>query len=276
MTMDPRHSDRPAPETRPPRLEHRPERFARKPPPGLPSDLVGLNQQLTILHRTAGANEPILRGLLSAWESMQTPDGPARWLALARIAELTLLTAGAYADGCEFRAAGDLLATPAEVRIHLKGRRRPVIKPRHQPISTTLWPNSAGNPGAAWLRDNALFEVRHRALLPLLTEAMAASGRIAAPYREEFATRLEKVAGAIGFLSAWQIEDAADLYARLGASSPGARQFIQANLCRFSDVHFGVLGSLIDRSLRISAPGQPPQSEDPATDLIGPTGWSRR
>jgi hypothetical protein len=172
-------------------------------------------------------------------------------LTLARIAELTLLTAGAYADGCEFQAAGDLLVNPAEVRIYLKDHRLPVTKPRHGAVSTALRPDLGPDCAfMAWYRDNAILEVSRKALLPDLTEFMTASGRLPAPYIDRFKTRTGKVADAISFLSAWQVDDADDLHTRLLASSPDTRNFIEANLCRFSDVLFLEMGAMLGQAPR--------------------------
>jgi hypothetical protein len=208
--------------------------------------LATINTQLDRLHRGAGANEAGLRQLLIDWRATDAVDAATPWLVLARIAELTLLTAGAYADGCEFQAAGDLLVNPAKILIRLKGRREPVTKPRHVALSTALRPMADGHqPFIKWFRANALIEETQGPLLPKLAEIMAASGRIAPPWLADFTTRMEKVAETIGFLNAWKVEDAADLALRLKRSSPDTRSFIEANLCRFGDAHFMALGALI-------------------------------
>jgi hypothetical protein len=205
-----------------------------------------INTQLDRLHRQAGANEEALGRLLVTWRAHEPTDAPAYWLTLARIAELTLLTAGAYADGCEFQAAGDLLANPAQVRIHLKDRHLPVVKPRHGAISAALRSDLAPNRSfMAWFRDNAILEVTRRAILPDLTETMALSNRFAAPYIDHFKARTTKVVDAITFLSAWQVAHVDDLHTRLQASPPDTRDFIQANLCHFSDLYFTDMGALI-------------------------------
>jgi hypothetical protein len=209
-----------------------------------------INLQLDRLHRRAGANEAALGQLLTTWEAQETRDTPVSWLTLIRLAELALLTAGTYADACEFQAAGDLLSNPMEIRVHLNGQPEPLTKPRHLALSTALRPLADPHqPFTTWFRTNALLEVAQRALLPVLTEIMAASGRITAPYRDNFTTRMKKVTDTIGFLHAWQVDDAADLAIRLKSSPPDTRAFIEANLCRFSDARFMKLGALIARLL---------------------------
>lgn len=212
--------------------------------------LEDINTKLGVLHARCGANETKLKGLFDEWDAIGEAHAPAHWLTLARIAELTLLTAGGYADGCEFQAAGDLLANPAKVLIHLKDRREPVCKPRHAALSTALRPHVAsGHPFKAWYRANALRQVAQKALLPGLVERMATSGCLAAPYLDDFKTRMGKIADTIAFLSAWQIDHAHDLYARL-QSDPDTRRFIEANLCRFGDARFIALGALIAHTQR--------------------------
>jgi hypothetical protein len=224
-----------------------------------------INAQLERLHRQKGANEAALGQLLTAWGARGMADTPACWLTLARIAELTLLTAGAYADSCEFRAAGDLLANPRRIRVHLKGRPKPVTKPRHLALSTALRPRAEGHQAfKRWFRANALLEVAQGAILPVLTEIMTASGRIAAPYLDSFATRVKKVADTIGFLHAWQVDDAADLTIRLKNASPDSAAFIEATPRRFSDAHFRSLGTMIRQSLKY----RPPNDRHPSVDIV--------
>jgi hypothetical protein len=214
-----------------------------------------INVQLDRLHRRAGADEAALGQLLTTWEAQEIRDTPASWLTLIRLAELTLLTAGTYADGCEFQAAGDLLSNPMEIRVHLNGQPEPVIKPRHLALSTALRPLAdTHQPFKKWFRTSVLLEVTQRALLPVMTEIMLASGRITAPYLCTFTTRMKKVADTIGFLHAWRVDDAADLAIRVKSSPPDTRTFIEANLCRFSDARFTALGSLMGRVLGSRSP----------------------
>lgn len=215
-----------------------------------PRSLEAINVKLDALHAQCAANETRLKRLFDEWDTMGEAHAPIYWLTLARISELTLLTAGAYADSCEFRAAGDLLANPAKVLIHIKDRREPVCKPRHVALSTALQSDvESGRPFMAWYRANALQQVAQNALLPDLIEAMTASGWIEAPYLDDFKARMGKIADTIAFLSAWQIDDARDTYTRL-QNNPDTRCFIEANLCRFCDRHFKALGALIAQAPR--------------------------
>ena len=208
--------------------------------------LAGINRELEQLHRPVGANETALRKLLEDWRRLGDNDQKAYWLILARIAELTLLTAGAYADGCEFQAAGDLLVNPAKVRLHLRNSAHAITKPRHQSVTTLLRPLMGERADVKrWYRTNAVMEISQAALLPDLAEKMAASGRIAPGYIDSFNNRMGQVATTVAFLCAWQVADSADLCRRWEASPAETRRLIKANLCRFGDGHFRELGGLV-------------------------------
>ena len=97
-----------------------------KSPPRNCASLVQINDQLDRLHRRTAATETSLWQLLADADRFQKTGGVVYWLTVMRITELAILTAGACADGCEFRMAGDLLANPARVLIHLRDRKRQV------------------------------------------------------------------------------------------------------------------------------------------------------
>jgi hypothetical protein len=198
------------------------------------------------LHRRTTARETILWQLLADAGRFRKEGGEAYWLTIIRIAELALLTAGAYADSCESRAAGDLLANPVRVLIHLKGRSKPKVKPRHAALSATLRKEACpGMPFMDWFRRHVLLEVTQKALLPELIDTMAASGRVTACYLDGLKKRMNRIADTIAFLSAWQVATSAELVAKTQSASPQTRQFIEANLCRFSDALFRRLGHVI-------------------------------
>jgi hypothetical protein len=227
--------------------------------------LAQLNDRLDQLHQRTEATETILWQVLADADRFRKEGGEVYWLTIMRIAELALLTAGAFADGCEFRAAGDLLANPARVLIHLKNRVEPKVKKRHAALSVTLRNEARSDMAFVdWFRRHVLLEVTRKALLPDLVDRLAACGRSAhggpsagslnfQRYMESVAARMKAVADTIAFLSAWQVGDVRDLNAKIEAGSPDTRRFINANLCRFKDTQFILMGAKI-RSL--ATPGR--------------------
>jgi hypothetical protein len=230
-----------------------------KSPPLRCVSLVQINDQLDRLHRQAAATETGFWQLLTEANRFQNSGQEVYWLTVMRIAELAILTAGAYADGCEFQMAGDLLTNPARVLIHLKDRKRPIVKRRHVPLSAALQKEvGAGLSFMDWFRRNVLLEMTCKALLPHLIDRLGACGSSAGEsvgesvgdidmgrFRERIETSMKKVADTIAFLAAWQIDDVTQLHARIEESSPETRRFIHANLCRFEDTHFIQIGATI-------------------------------
>lgn len=238
-----------------------------KPHPPKFASLAQINDYLDRLHGRTAATEGILWQLLADVDRFRKAGGEVYWLTVMRIAELAILSAGAYADGCEFQMAGDLLANPARVLIHLRDRKKPIVKRRHVPLSATLRKEvCSGLSFMDWFRRHVLLEMTQKALLPELVDRLGECGSSAGcihmgRFRERMEVRMRAVADTIAFLAAWQIEDAADLRTRMEASSPDKRQFINANLCRFEDTQFIQIGATI----RSMVTGGPPYSEVAAT-----------
>ena len=246
------------------RREHTPQILSDTDPPDLnetpeqPPAAVGmphrrkflymLNDQLDKLSLPFDLNEELIFGKLTALDQLRKADCALHCLTLARIAELALINAGACADGCEFRAAGDMLVNPSKLLIHIKGRRRPVLKRRHGKLSEQL--SREAEPQVSfmnWFKKNATIEISREALLPELYDRLEKSGRIAPWYLTHFKSRMEKIAEAIGFLSAWNVSGAEELFAKMQAASPETRKFITTHLCNFKDNLFNTIGRDIRR-----------------------------
>lgn len=187
------------------------------------------------------------------WDRLPSPgtrDAEIFWLTRARIMELALICAGNYADNCESRAAGDFLANPRCIKVHLKGISEPIVKERHSPLSVQLadYIDSDLNP-ACVLRNIAIAEIKKEPLLVQMYDSLKGSDRIASDYLLSVQFRMKRMVDAIGFLSAWKIRDSADLHERLQSADSMARAFVESNLCRFDRKLFDALGGDI---LRIS------------------------
>jgi hypothetical protein len=165
-----------------------------------------------------------------------------------RIAEMTVLCAGHYADAYEFSAAGDLLVNPRKIFIHIKGHSKPLIKHRHAGISEQL--NPAKIPRGVflqWFRTNVILQADKKPLLTDLFDKLTESGRVASGFLAGMKTRMNRIADTISFLSAWQVACAEDLIERMRRETPETREFIHANLCHFSSGMFHFIGQEIRR-----------------------------
>lgn len=188
-------------------------------------------------------DENVIVSRLQALDEMQSKDPRIWWLTLARINELAIMLAGAYADGCEFQAAGDLLVNPRRIDIYRRGCDRPVAKDRHRALSDQFAGAIGGEHPVGWLCRETLTHIRQAALLPHLQELIGAAGVMSGEYLDLVDRRMRQVADTLAFLSAWQVKDGADLSWRLAAAAAGDRMMLEANLCRFDRQPFDVLGA---------------------------------
>jgi hypothetical protein len=178
------------------------------------------------------------------------------WLLVARLTEATLLCAGNYADSCEFEATGDLLVNPREIIVHSRNGGQSTVKRRHgrissQFISTEVVRKEQMNTYYARIS----LETTKPPLLPHMTQVLKRSGFISQFYLRRLEECQRQIAATLGFLSAWSIIDAAELFRRLEASSPRERAFVESQLCRFDAQVFNQIGADLRRSL--AEPGYP-------------------
>jgi hypothetical protein len=208
-----------------------------------------IDRQLAGGASTSLLNEHVIESL---WESALRLecDGPWYWLLLARLAEAALLCAGQYADSCEYRAAGDFLVNPREIRVIDRRSGSFTIKSRHGRMSDLF--GIAGEDCPAKLRELAgrmVLETTRPPLLPHMASTLKDSGFISPDYVRHLEQGQCRIADTLAFLAAWHIEDAADLYRRLLASSASDKEFAESNLCRFDSETFNRLGADLCRSL---------------------------
>jgi len=168
-------------------------------------------------------------------------------LTQARITELTLICAGNYADNFEFTAAGDLLVNPRCIRIYINGVKAPENKKRHMAVTDQFNGVAKTQTGIIkWLSKNTQLEILKKPLLPYLYERLKSAGIISLKYLDSVHQRMNKIAGVIGFLSAYHLSDSQMLYNKLYSAKP-ERDFISANLCNFNFDNFFDLGHEILR-----------------------------
>lgn len=193
-------------------------------------------------------NESRIENWLSALEISGDNNDPVYWLLWIRIMEATLLCAGNYVDNCEFSAAGDLLVNPREIQVHSKDGLPPIRKWRHGRLSDQFRKNGNSRRYAIETIKN---EYRLETTLPPLFQVLLCglqdSGRVAGTYLDHVDRRMRQITDTIGFLTSWQICDAADLHCRTRNASPETRSFIASHLCRFDNRIFIQAGNAVQR-----------------------------
>jgi hypothetical protein len=214
---------------------------------GRPWSADRINELLNDLQLPQDANEPLIEDLLGKVEFCARDCQVRYRLLIARVLEAALLCAGHYADNCEFSAAGDLLANPRRILIHIRGCRRPMVKWRHGRLSEQLAAYCGAQPFPEWFKHNAVLEISEPALVPYLHQRLEQFQCFRPAYLDSIRRRMNKAADAIGFLSAWGITGWEDLNRRIRWASPREQEFIAENLCGFDLEDFHGLGVEIDR-----------------------------
>jgi len=187
-------------------------------------------------------NETLIEQKLDALERIGA-SGRLYVLVLARIAELALYCAGAYADNGEFGAVGDLLFNPRLTFIHLKGADRPVPKKRHGALTDHFSVDSHMRTDLiGWVKRNVTLEVKKPPLLAYLHGCLEDSGHISKGYLNGMIERMNRVAEVVGFLAAYRVSGSEALYRRIQWVAPAEQTFIRENLCNFDLDTFFELG----------------------------------
>lgn len=193
-------------------------------------------------------NESRIENWLDELEMQRDEDNTVYWLLLVRLNELALLCAGNYVDNCEFSAVGDLLLNPRKIMVNFNDRKQSVLKKRHYSLSEQFRKEGQSTKYVLQrLADNATIETKRPPLLPQLFRKMQYSGRVSLSYLDLANTRMRRIAETIGFLSSWQMFDAAELYRRISEATPEAGAFVESNLCRFKNDLFFAIGDEIRR-----------------------------
>ena len=212
-----------------------------------------LNEALDNLHVPYDVNEETIENFLQHLITYGTPDGPAYWLMMARLFELSLICAGHYADNCEFSSAGDLLVNPRKVLIHRKGYPYPLIKQRHGRLTEQLNKKEKCREFVLLqIKHDVTVEIAEPAILPYLFERIEGSSQIASWYLHDAQERMKKIADTIGFLSAWSLTKFEVLHHRLQKMSVKTRRFVTDHQCNFDTRYFARIGREIPRIIENS------------------------
>jgi hypothetical protein len=210
--------------------------------------ILTFNEAVDNLHVPYDVNEQTIENFLQNLKTYGAADGPAYWLMMARLFELSLICAGHYADNCEFSAAGDLLVNPRKVLIHRRGYPHPLTKQRHGRLTEQLnKKEKCRKIILLQVKHDVTVEVAKPAILPYLFERIERSRHIASWYLLEAQERMKKIADTIGFLSAWSLTKFEVLHHRLQKMSAKTRHFVADHQCNFDTRYFVRIGREIPR-----------------------------
>ena len=199
-------------------------------------------------------NEKVLVHLLNLLDEASFVQGRLYWLSLARINELAVICAGNYADNCEFSLVGDLLLNPRLILIHVRGRRQPIVKKRHTPLTEQFSHMAATKGGVIdWLKNQTIVETRRQALLPHLLGRMKDSGLFCDSHMTSIETREKQVADLSAQLACRSFENPSSVVTWLRKASPSDRDFMESGLCGFDFRRFDLLGEELQRTAEYPA-----------------------
>ncbi len=216
--------------------------------PAAVQPLLHLNALLDAAILPYEVNEGQIEAWLNVLEASGVQAGPVYWLLWIRLTEAALLCAGNYANNCEFSAAGDLLVNPREIKVHAKDTRPPVRKRRHGRLSDQFRTNGLSRRYAIeTIKNDYQLEITRPPLLPYLLGSLKASGRVADAYLAHTDRRMRQITDTMGFLTSWQIFEAAELHRRTLSATPETRSFIASHLCGFDSRIFLQAGNAVHR-----------------------------
>ncbi len=214
--------------------------------------LAAYNRQLEKETAVFGPNEKYITEQIEKIDyKCQAYDSDIYWLTLARLAELALLSAGNYADNCEFQAAGDLLVNPRRVEIHVRYRSEPVIKDRHRGLTEQFRDVAKTKEGRIkWFEKETIVRVAQKPVLPYLYEKLENSGRISGEYLASADRRMKAVADTMALLAACHLRGSTTIWQYMQYAGDARRSFIESGLCRFDRKIFFQIGVDIDRIVK--------------------------
>jgi len=195
-------------------------------------------------------NEEFIVNQMERLESSGELDGSVEiyWLSMSRVMELALLCAGNYADFGQIREAGDLLVNPRHTEIHIDGIWEPVRVKRHERMTEQFKDYApTGTNVREWLRDNTHLVHVNGPLIPDLYDMLKGADTLSESYLSSVYLRMQKISETMTFVMQGQMMDP---NYPLSGVVPEEKEFVEANLCRYSRKKFHQIGMDIDGLLK--------------------------
>ncbi len=211
------------------------------------ADIKDVNQALDRQAARGTASEDFLQGQLERLPGRGHGEVNGYWPTLARLAELTLYSAGCLALAGEFAACGDLLINPDGKLLHIMGAPQPLAIKRHQALTRQvahLVP--AGWQTISWLKQRTFLEVPQKALLPRLREELEVWPQPGS-YLQQLDQDWETLASSLALLAGLDTGSSGGLPETLARTSPSERPWLESRIYRPDLRRFHALGRIIDQ-----------------------------
>jgi hypothetical protein len=216
---------------------------------GLMADILDINQELDAQAAMGAAPEEFLQAQLGRLPGRGQGMGMGPiweyWPTLARLAELTLFSAGCLAMAGDFAGCGDLLINPPHKLLHVKGMPRPLALKRHGAITRQV--AHLVPPGwqvIEWLKQNTYLEKPQKALLPRLRDELEHWPQ-AGEYLEALDRDWETLAGSLGLLVSLDMASTGGPQEAWAKLAPSERRSLRSHIYHPSLRRFRELGHLI-------------------------------
>lgn len=149
----------------------------------------------------------------------------------ARLHELLLVCAANYANNCEYGSVGDLMVNPRRTLVHIRGRRDPVVKERHAPLSEQF-KQAAGHRTEVvrWLRDEAILQTTEKPLIPHSIEKLETCRFLPDGYVDSARKRALQIADLSAFLCCRGFKDRLGLEIWLRGAGPSDRALVKSRI----------------------------------------------
>ncbi len=195
-------------------------------------------------------NEEFLVDQLDHLESSRELGGPIElyWLSMSRIMELALLCAGNYADFGQIRDVADLMVNPRHTEVHINGIWEPVRVKRYERMTKQFADYApAGTNVREWLRDKTHLVHVKGPLIPDLYDTLKGAETLSESYISSIYSRMQKISETMAFVMQGQRMN--PNYPLSGVFSE-EKEFVEANLCRYTRNQFRQIGMDISGMLK--------------------------
>jgi hypothetical protein len=206
-------------------------------------ELHRLNEKMDLLDVPFDVNEAGIESLMLELAPSTRAPGRGLLLLAARLAELTLLCAGHYADCGAFSAAGDLLLNPRKIVVRFCDGRRSAVKNRHGRMSDQFRLADENRTEVLQrLGRTAVCEQKRPPVFLAIYEILSSSVWTSPGYLSALDKKARQVTDTIGYLAAGGISSPEAVWRYHRSLSEKERRDFESNLCRFSPASFFRLG----------------------------------
>ena len=163
--------------------------------------LIKFNKELEEQMDLIKLNESFLESKLEELESILSASDSIERYSLGRLTELTLFCVGNYANNNCITEVGDFMINPRLILVHIKGKRFPVKKKRHERFTVQFKNRGTEHCSVVeWLKLNTMIETVKEPILPHLLNLLEKNG-CSGKYLDSVRKQMNMIVELISYLS---------------------------------------------------------------------------